>query len=146
MKIRTILALAMLLMPSLIFALQKQERLYVYGIATSLNDSTVYITDIQHLDSAWVDAKTDFLYSRNNYSYQLRVHLKATVCATPTCVTVFAKKRKQIEKKYMATKKRYTTKGRYNVKSITKHDFTYSCIVPDDSERIDLQKKKSKKK
>jgi hypothetical protein len=106
----------------------------------------VYITDIQQLDSAWVDAKTDFLYSRNNYSYQLREHLKANGCATPTCVTVFAKKRKQIEKKYMATKKRYTTKGRYNVKSITKHDFTYSCIVPDDSERIDLQKKKSKKK
>ena len=128
MKIRTILALAMLLMPSLIFALQKQERLYVYGIATSFNDSTVYITDIQQLDSAWVDAKTDFLYSRNNYSYQLREHLKANGCATPTCVTVF------------------TTKGRYNVKSITKHDFTYSCIVPDDSERIDLQKKKSKKK
>lgn len=146
MKIRTILALAMLLMPSLIFALQKKERLYVYGIATSFNDSTVYITDIQQLDSAWVDAKTDFLYSRNNYSYQLREHLKANGCATPTCVTVFAKKRKQIEKKYMATKKRYTTKGRYNVKSITKHDFTYSCIVPDDSERIDLQKKKSKKK
>lgn len=60
MKIRTILALAMLLMPSLIFALQKQERLYVYGIATSFNDSTVYITDIQQLDSAWVDAKPTF--------------------------------------------------------------------------------------
>ena len=44
MKIRTLLALALLLMPSLMFALQKQERLYVYGVATSFNDSTVYIT------------------------------------------------------------------------------------------------------
>ena len=136
----------MLLMPSLIFALQKQERLYVYGIATSFNDSTVYITEIQQLDSAWVDAKTDFLYSRNNYSYQLREHLKAHGCATPTCVTVFAKTRKQIEKKYMATKKRYATKGRYNVHSITTHDFAYACIVPDDSERQDLQEQKSNKK
>ena len=69
MKIRTLLALALLLMPSLMFALQKQERLYVYGVATSFNDSTVYITEIQQLDSAWVDTKTGFLYSRNNYSF-----------------------------------------------------------------------------
>lgn len=146
MKIRTIIALAMLLMPSLMFALQKQERLYVYGIATSFNDSTVYITEIQQLDSAWVDAKTDFLYSRNNYSYQLREYLKANGCATPTCATIFAKTRKQIEKKYMATKKRYTTKGRYNVRPITTHEFAYECIVPDDSERQDLQDPKSNKK
>lgn len=83
MKIRTLLALALLLMPSLMFALQKQERLYVYGVATSFNDSTVYITEIQQLDSAWVDTKTGFLYSRNNYSFQLRDHLKANGFATP---------------------------------------------------------------
>lgn len=83
MKIRTLLALALLLMPSLMFALQKQERLYVYGVATSFNDSTVYITEIQQLDSAWVDTKTGFLYSRNNYSFQLRDHLKATDSPPP---------------------------------------------------------------
>lgn len=146
MKIRTLLALALLLMPSLMFALQKQERLYVYGVATSFNDSTVYITEIQQLDSAWVDTKTGFLYSRNNYSFQLRDHLKANGFATPTCVTYFAKTRKEIEKKYVAIKKRYATRGHYNVKYVTKHDFTYSCLVPDDSERSDLQTKKAKKK
>lgn len=146
MKIRTLLALALLLMPSLMFALQKQERLYVYGVATSFNDSTVYITEIQQLDSAWVDTKTGFLYSRNNYSFQLRDHLKANGFATPTCVTYFAKTRKEIEKKYVAIKKRYATRGYYNVKYVTKHDFTYSCLVPDDSERADLQTKKAKKK
>ena len=146
MKIRTLLALALLLMPSLMFALQKQERLYVYGVATSFNDSTVYITEIQQLDSAWVDTKTGFLYSRNNYSFQLRDHLKANGFATPTCVTYFAKTRKEIEKKYVAIKKRYATIGHYNVKYVTKHDFTYSCLVPDDSERADLQTKKAKKK
>ena len=118
MKIRTLLALALLLMPSLMFALQKQERLYVYGVATSFND----------------------------YSFQLRDHLKANGFATPTCVTYFAKTRKEIEKKYVAIKKRYATRGHYNVKYVTKHDFTYSCLVPDDSERADLQTKKAKKK
>lgn len=146
MKIRTLLALALLLMPSLMFALQKQERLYVYGVATSFNDSTVYITEIQQLDSAWVDTKTGFLYSRNNYSFQLRDHLKANGFANPTCVTYFAKTRKEIEKKYVAIKRRYATRGHYNVKYVTKNDFTYNCLVPDDSERADLQTKKSKKK
>lgn len=106
----------------------------------------MYITEIQQLDSAWVDTKTGFLYSRNNYSFQLRDHLKANGFATPTCVTYFAKTRKEIEKKYVAIKKRYATRGHYNVKYVTKHDFTYSCLVPDDSERADLQTKKAKKK
>lgn len=145
MKIRTLLALAMLLMPSLMFALQKPEQLYIYGFATSFNDSTVYITEIQQLDSAFVDSKTGFLYSRDNYSYQLRNYLKENGCATPTCVTFFAKTRKEIEKKYVALKKRYTTRGRYNVKYLTQNDFAYTCLTPDDSEREDIQKKSKKK-
>jgi hypothetical protein len=105
-----------------------------------------YIRATYFFDDAITNIHKNRFVQASFYLHQAAEYLKANGCATPTCVTVFAKKRKQIEKKYMATKKRYTTKGRYNVKSITKHDFTYSCIVPDDSERIDLQKKKSKKK
>ena len=134
MKLRTYLALAAMLLPSMMFALQKHQTLYAYGLATSFNVSTVYITEIQQLDSAWVDAKSGFLYSRDNYSYQLRDHLKQMGVATPTCITIYATTRKEIEKKYFAMKKRYTTKGRYDVKYITAHDFTYTCLIPDESE------------
>lgn len=136
--------MAMLLVSSLTFAQNEQERVYVYGMATSFNDSTVYITEIQQLDSAWVNSKTGFLYSRNNYSYQLRDYLKNNGCPTPTCTTFFAKKRKDIEKKYVAIKKRYTTKGKYNVKYITNHDFSYTCLVPDESEQKAAPKKSKK--
>ena len=76
MKLRLYLALAAMLLPSLMFAAQKNVPLYVCGLATSFNDSTVYFTEIQKIDSAYVDSKTGFLYGRDSYSYQLREQMQ----------------------------------------------------------------------
>ena len=39
-------------------------------IMLGTNDcKTVYMTDMQTIENAWVDTKTGFLYSRDNYSY-----------------------------------------------------------------------------
>ena len=43
--------------------------IYIFGSAISFTDSLVYITDIQILDSAWVDDKTDFLLKVHNFFY-----------------------------------------------------------------------------
>ncbi|MBQ2044509.1 MAG: hypothetical protein II261_06710, partial [Bacteroidaceae bacterium] len=40
---------------------------YMYGMATSLMDSVVYITDIQYVDKAVLNAKTSFLEARTMY-------------------------------------------------------------------------------
>lgn len=146
-----IIAIAAIMLPSTIAsALNKQTTLYVYGIATSFNDSTVYFTELQQMTDTWVDTKTEFLYSRDNYSYQLRDYLKQKGVAHPTCVTIFGKTRKEAEKKYVELKKRYITKGRYDIKYVTLHDFAYSAITPDESEqKTDLPRKtkaKSNKK
>ena len=140
------MAAAALLAPTMMFAVQEPQMIYAYGFASSFNDSTVYITEIQQLDSAWVDSKTGFLYSRDNYSYQLRDHLKNAGVATPTCVTVYAKTRKEIEKKYFDIKKRYTTKGLYDVKYIPTHEFSYTCLIPSESEQKAAPEPKAKKK
>ena len=42
-------------------AKQKIEPRYLFGFAASFADSTVYFTDIQKVDSAWIDTKTKFL-------------------------------------------------------------------------------------
>lgn len=115
-------------------AANKPTRLFVYGFAASFNDSTVYITNIEQLDTAWVDVKTGFLYSRDNYSYQLRDYLKSKGVEHPTCITVYATTRKDAEKKYTSLKRRYTSKGAYVIRYITEDEFTYSPIVPDVSE------------
>lgn len=125
---------AMLLMPMMTFAVQKKTNLFICGFASSFNDSTVYFTEIQQLDSAYTDSKTGFLYSRDNYSYQLKSHLQRSGFAAPTCVVIFGLSRKEIEKKYTILKKRYTTKGRYDVKYLSAHDFAFTPLIPDESE------------
>ena len=79
MKLRLLLVTAFAIVASFTLADNKCTKLYMYGFAASFNDSTVYFTDIQEMDSVWTNTKTGFLYSRDNYSYQLRDHLKKAV-------------------------------------------------------------------
>ena len=53
-------------------AKNEKQPTYLYGFATSFNDSTVYFAEIQLLDNAWVDSKTKFdeaglVEVRNNF-------------------------------------------------------------------------------
>lgn len=105
----------------------KPARVYLCGFAASFNDSTVYFTDVQQVDSAYLDTKTKFLYSRDNYSYQLKEYLKGQNFTTPTCVTLFATDRKKLEKKMAKMRKKYSN-GKYIVKGIKAADFTYEAI------------------
>lgn len=111
------------------------QKVYMYGFAASFNDSTVYFTDIQKVDSAWIN-KSDFLYSRDNYSYQLRDYLAEKGIPNATCVIGWALKRKKVEKKYQKFLKRYTKRVKkgisYNVKYLTASDFSFSGITPDE--------------
>lgn len=109
-------------------AVNKPERVYMYGFAASFNDSTVYFTSLQEIDSVYIDSKTKFLYSRDNYSYQLRDYLSAHGAENYTCTTVFALNRKAAEKKYAKLRKRYTQGGKYTVKNLSKTDFFFVPI------------------
>ena len=146
-KARSIILFAVLtLSASISFALEKPTKLYVYGFAATFNDSTVYFTNIEEIDTAWVDTKTKFLYSRDNYSYQFRDYLKSQGIAHPTCITGYATSRKEAEKKYTALKHRYTSKGAYNIKYVTESEFHYNSISPDESEMKMVPSKEKKPK
>lgn len=109
-------------------AVNKPEKVYMYGFAASFNDSTVYFTSLQEIDSVYIDSKTKFLYSRDNYSYQLRDYLSAHGAENYTCTTMFALNRKAAEKKYAKLRKRYTQGGKYTVKDLSKTDFFFVPI------------------
>lgn len=145
MKLRLLLVTAFAIVASFTLADNKCTKLYMYGFAASFNDSTVYFTDIQEMDSVWTNTKTGFLYSRDNYSYQLRDHLKKAGVPHPTCITVYAKTRKELEKKYVALKKRYTTKGNYDVKYIASNEFEFYPITPSEDEIKEVAPAKKKK-
>ena len=107
---------------------------YAFGFAASFNDSTVYFTDIQEIDSAWINDKNDFLVSRDNYSYQLKNYFTSLGLEHRTCVISFALKRKDIEKKYQKMKNKYVKAGNYDIKSVSTNDFHFTAIKPDNYE------------
>lgn len=109
-------------------------KLYAFGFSASFNDSIVYFTDIQEIDSAWINDKTDFLVSRDNYSYQLKNYFTNIGQEHRTCVISFALKRKDIEKKYKKMKEKYVKAGIFSIKTLGKNDFQFTTIKPDDYE------------
>lgn len=109
-------------------------KLYAFGFAASFNNSTVYFTDIQEIDSAWINDKNDFLVSRDNYSYQLKNYFTSLGLEHRTCVISFALKRKDIEKKYQKMKNKYVKAGNYDIKSVSTNDFHFTAIKPDNYE------------
>lgn len=105
--------------------------IYVFGFAASFTDSVVYFTDVQKVDSAWIDTKTKFLLGRDNYSYQLENFLAAKRQEqNRTCLVMYGRTQKEAEKKYLKMKKLYTEKSRgmFDVRYINEADFKFQPI------------------
>lgn len=145
--LKTVLLALLLLLPALSNAANRMSRVYMYGFACSFNDSTVAFTSIQGVDSCYLQSRTGFLVSRDNYSYQLRDYLKSKGVTDATCIVVFSPKRKKVEKRYAKMLKRYEhpKKGNFIVKKISNADFKFSGIEPYDSVVASGGKAKGKK-
>ena len=63
---------------------------YMFGFSASFRDSTVYFTNVQAVDSVWVETKGDMLLGRNVYSYQLKNYMNGLGMPHRTCVVMFA--------------------------------------------------------
>lgn len=108
-------------------------KIYAYGVCSTIGDSILYITEIHEVDSAWINRKTKFLYSRDNYSAQLREYMDQVEGITrPTCSITFALDRKHIDKKMAKLRKRYAKKGNYIIKEVSASDFTFTAIAAAD--------------
>lgn len=107
-------------------------KIYAFGFAASFNDSIVYFTDIQEIDSAWVGEKNEFLVNRENYSYQLKNYFNRIGLEHRTCVISYALSRKDIEKKYKKMKDKYVKAERFSIKDLDEKDFHFTAIKPDE--------------
>lgn len=123
-------------------------KMYMFGFAASFNDSIVYLTEIQAVDSVWIDTKNSFLQGRENYSYQLRNYL-ANKLNLPhrTCVVFYNQDRQKLEKKYLKFKALYTTKAKqnYEIRHINENDFHFRAVNLGYEEITDAQAKAEKK-
>lgn len=163
MKLRTLVLVsfaAALLFSISVQAKNEMRKAYMFGFAHSFNDSIVYFTDIQEVDSAWFTSKKHFLVSRENYSYQLRDFLTSIGQNNRTCIVEYDFDRKKIEKKWNKLNTRYSssTKTRlkqekkhkevkppFQIKNLVNEEFTFKPVTPTEEEYTEEPVKKEKK-
>lgn len=164
MKLRNLaltFIVATLLLPLSIQAKNEMKKAYMFGFAYSFNDSIVYFTDIQEMDSLWFTGKQDFLVNRDNYAYQLRDFLSSIGQNNRTCIVEYAFKRKDIEKKWNKLNTRYSINNKtklrqekkhkevkppFQIKNLVNEEFMFQPIAPTEEEIAQEQTKDSKKK
>ena len=128
-----VLALALTVVSLCSWGANRPSKVYLFGFAASFNDSTVYFTELQRLDSAYIDTKTNFLYSRENYSYQLQDYLDQKGWKHAVCITSYGLTKKEAEKKFLILRKKYVDKGKFDIKYLKLSDFAYQAIKPEDN-------------
>ena len=129
----TIVALLALSIAGVNDAMAKRRQLshiYMFGFAASFTDSIVYFTDIQTVDSVWIDDKTFFLQNPEAYSQQLKDYLAASMQPNRVCVVMYAPNQKEAEKQYLKIRRIYTTKAHtpYDVRYLTSADFRFKTV------------------
>lgn len=91
---------------------------YMVGVAASFQDSLVYMTDVQFVDSAQVDGK-GFLVERAQYSEQLHEFFGASQGDQHrTCFVLFNRKKKHIDKEANKLLQKYKKAGNSLIKPV----------------------------
>lgn len=105
----------------------RQKQIYMIGVAMSFVDSTVYITDMQSVDSVTIEHKTKFLMDRQLYSIQFQRYLMAQGQGTPSYVTsvYFGEKKKRMERRYLSLYKRYSKRNDLRLNLVDKTQFQF---------------------
>ena len=104
-----------------------------FGVAISISDSVVYMTDMQEIGKVTVEKKTKFLVDRREYSNQLSEYISRTGDGRMTTLVSYNLKKKKAEKRYLKIKERFIKDG-YVVKYITKEEFAFTPVRESEEE------------
>lgn len=103
-------------------------RVYMFGVAANLNDSTVYVTDIQVIDSAFV-TKSGLLPERAIYSFQLQNYLEEKQSmANMTTAVVWGTKLKTVNKSYNKIRRRYAKDTASRIAALPGDGFAFTRV------------------
>lgn len=117
---------------------------YIYALSASFNDSVVYITDVQVVDSAYMTNRK-FLGGLRDYVTQLDTYFRSKGIEHRTNTVFFKRTRKEAEKAYTKLRKRYTDSG-LELKALPTGEFTFKAERPTISEETQVVKEKPVKK
>lgn len=103
----------------------KEQNVYAYGVAASFNDTVVYYTEIQLLDSVKLD-KNGFLPGRELYSVQLRNHVEYQLLKPRyTCMIYFSDNLEKLQKNAQKVLGKYKANKQMRVEAIDPKTFTF---------------------
>ena len=98
---------------------------YIAGVSASFTDSLIYFTDIQYVDSAFLN-KNDLLEGRSQYSMQLKDYLEQHLNGkNRTCFIYYNIKKKKLQKEVNKLKEKYQKGGALVIRDITAPDFKF---------------------
>lgn len=101
------------------------KRVYLFGVATNFNDSTVYLTEVQHLDSVALNPDGS-LPNYVGYALQLKVHLEGTLDERDqTCAIIYSDKKKGLQKRFSAVRRKYQSSKEKKTKLIDSGTFLF---------------------
>ena len=126
--IKTLCALLVVLITCSAFSLKgkKDKPVYIVGVSASFTDSLVYFTEIQLLDSVYLD-KNKMLPERSHYSYQLKNYLENEEgLADRTCFVYFSNKKRTLQKEISKMKTKYQKGNTLLIREVNPNAFRFT--------------------
>ena len=124
--IRIFLLLTLTVMCCSAFTMKDKDKpVYIFGMAASFNDTVVYFTEVQLLDSVQL-SKEGFLPLRDLYAYQLKNYVEYEI-GKPyyTCMIYFSESKAKLEKEASKLKNRYQKTEDITLQAIAPEKFAF---------------------
>ena len=104
---------------------EEVKRVYLYGVSIDFNDSVVYMTDIQYLDSMIIQ-KDGSLQGQAGYSHQMKLYLEGELGEdNQTCAVIYSDDKRKMEKKFLKMRKMYQAEKNYLLKILGVDAFAF---------------------
>lgn len=105
----------------------QMQRVYMFGFGASLTDSIACQTQVQAIDSAWLDSHK-LLVDRSLYSIQLQFHLEQNEgVKNPICTIYFDKNERKLRKLWAKLKRRYESEPQIKLRQLDADRFRFKA-------------------
>jgi hypothetical protein len=111
------------------FTLKKEkDNVYAFGVSASFTDTVVYYTNVQLLDSAFLDNR-GFLPKRELYTYQMKNYLEYQKGEkNRTCMIYFSKNQGKLEKEKTKVLNKYKKNKEVRLQLLSPEEFEFKKI------------------
>lgn len=110
-------------------ARDRQQSIYMFAYGTSFNDSTVYLSTVEVVKGATLEAKTNFLNGRLTYSNAFKQYLDVKYNGVHTAAVFFSVKRDKLEKMYLKIRRNTQKNKTTRLVEVPTSDFRFPVLT-----------------